>query len=109
MQSHRFLVPALVRAGVTLAAALALLAGTAPQPAAATSLAASPVELGVHRFGHLRPPDTVVAHADPDEVGFSRPPKGADGVDLGPWSFDVAKDGSIWLLDEVNHRLLTWP
>jgi hypothetical protein len=109
MQSHRFLVPALFRAGVTLAAALALLAGAAPQPAAATSLAASPVELGVHRFGHLRPPDTVVAHADPDEVGFSRPPKGADGVDLGPWSFDVAKDGSIWLLDEVNHRLLTWP
>jgi hypothetical protein len=108
MQFRRFLVPALVRAGVTLAAALALLAGAASQPAGATSLAASPVELGVHRFGHLRSPDTVVVHADPDEVGFSRPPKGADGVDLGPWSFDVAKDGSIWLLDEVNHRLLTW-
>jgi hypothetical protein len=109
MQSHRFLVPALARAGVTLAAALALLAGAALQPAAATSLAASPVELGVHRFGHLRPPGTVVAHADPGEVGFSRPPKGADGVELGPWSFDLAKDGSIWLLDAVNHRLLTWP
>jgi hypothetical protein len=109
MPSHRFLVPALVRAGVTLAAALALLVGAALQPAAATTLAAMPVELGAHRFGQLRPPDTVVAHADADEVGFSRPPKGADGVDLGPWSFDVAKDGSIWLLDAVNHRLLTWP
>jgi hypothetical protein len=29
-------------------------------------------------------------------------------VSFGPWSFDVVRDGSIWLLDEVNHRLLGW-
>jgi hypothetical protein len=29
-------------------------------------------------------------------------------VRFGPWSFDVARDGSIWLLDEVNQRLLVW-
>jgi hypothetical protein len=66
------------------------------------------VPLGTHRFGHLRTPDTIVAHADPDQVGFTRPPPGVDGVAYGPWSFDVAHDGSIWLLDEINHRLLTW-
>jgi hypothetical protein len=42
------------------------------------------------------------------QVGFFQPPKGMDGVALGPWSFDVARDGSIWLLDEVKHRLLVW-
>jgi hypothetical protein len=66
------------------------------------------VSLGRHRFGHLRAPDAIAAHADPDEVGFYSPPNGADGVSFGPWSFDVAKDGSIWLLDEVNHQLLVW-
>jgi hypothetical protein len=49
-----------------------------------------------------------VARAGPDQVGFSSPPKGADGVSYGPWSFDVAPDGSVWLLDEVNHQLLVW-
>ena len=61
--------------------------------------------LGSHRFGHLHPPDAIVARADPEVVGFSSPPKGADGVSYGPWSFDVAPDGSVWLLDEVNHQL----
>jgi hypothetical protein len=74
----------------------------------ATTTGPSLVALGRHQFGHLRAPDGIVAHADPDEVGFYQPPQGADGVAFGPWSFDVAKDGSIWLLDEVNHRLLVW-
>ncbi len=64
--------------------------------------------LGNHRFGHLRTPDAIAAHADAAEVGFYQPPKGADGLAYGPWSFDVAQDGSIWLLDEINHRLLVW-
>ena len=66
------------------------------------------VPLGRHRFGHLRAPDAIAAHADADEIGFYSPPKGTDGVSLGPWSFDVAQDRSIWLLDELNHRLLMW-
>jgi hypothetical protein len=49
-----------------------------------------------------------VAKAGPNEVGWESPPPGADGVTFGPWSFDVARDGSIWLLDEVNERLLVW-
>jgi hypothetical protein len=98
----------LVRSGLVLAAGLAILAGGAVRPAAATSLAPSPVPLGTHRFGHLRPPDAIVAHADAKAVGFYQPPKGQEGVALGPWSFDVAQDGSVWLLDELNHRLLAW-
>jgi hypothetical protein len=66
------------------------------------------VPLGSHQFGNLRAPDAIVAQAGPNQVGFYSPPKGADGLSFGPWSFDVARDGSVWLLDEVNHRLLVW-
>jgi hypothetical protein len=98
----------LLRGGLALAAGLALVLGGALQPAAAAAPGPLPVELGTHRFGHLRPPDSIVAHADPDAVGFYQPPEGQDGVAYGPWSFDVAQDGSVWLLDEINHRLLAW-
>ena len=108
MRPNRRLVPPLVRGGLALAAGLALLLGGTVQPAAATSCALLSVPLGTHRFGQLRAPDEIVAHADPHQVGFYQPPKGMDGVAYGPWSFDVAQDGSIWLLDEVNHRLLVW-
>jgi hypothetical protein len=108
MHPTRLLVPALVRASLALAAGLALVLGAAVQPAAATSSIPPPVALGTHRFGHLRPPDAIVARAGPNQVGFSSPPEGADGVSYGPWSFDVAQDGSVWLLDEVNHQLLVW-
>jgi hypothetical protein len=66
------------------------------------------VPLGTHTFGHLRSPDAIVARAGPNDVGFSFPPSGQEGVPFGPWSFDVARDGSIWLLDQVKHRLLVW-
>ena len=108
MHPTRRFVPAFVRASLAVAAGLALVLGAAVQPAAATTSVPPPVALGIHRFGHLRPPDAIVARADPDQVGFSSPPKGADGVSYGPWSFDVAQDGSVWLLDEVNHQLLVW-
>jgi hypothetical protein len=98
-----------LRASLPLVAGLSLLlAGAVLQPAAATAIAPLEVPLGEHRFGHLRQPDAVVVHAGPDEVGFESPPPGADGISYGPWSFDVARDGSIWLLDEVNQRLLVW-
>jgi hypothetical protein len=105
---HRRLATALLRASLALAAGLALLLGALPQPAAATTIAPTLVPLGTHRFGHLRAPEAIVAHADAAEVGFEQPPEGADGVANAPWEFDVAKDGSIWLLDQVNHRLLIW-
>ena len=108
MHAKRLLVPALVRGALVLATGLALVLGGAVQPAAATSNASVSVALGAHRFGHLRAPDSIVAHADPSAVGFFQPPEGQDGVAFGPWSFDVARDGSIWLLDEVKHRLLSW-
>jgi hypothetical protein len=108
MHGNRLPVPALVRGALTLAAGLALLLGGAVQPATASSSVPGSVALGTHRFGHLRAPDSIVAHADPSAVGFYQPPKGQDGVAYGPWSFDVTRDGSVWLLDEVKHRLLGW-
>jgi hypothetical protein len=108
MHANRLLVPALVRGALAAVAGLALLLGGAVQPAAASSSVPVSVALGAHRFGHLRAPDSIVAHADPSAVGFFQPPEGQDGVAFGPWSFDVTQDGSIWLLDEVKHRLLGW-
>ena len=67
---------------------------------------ASIVRLGVHRFDHVRGPDAVVARATPDEVGFEIPPEGGPGE--GPWSFEVLRNGSVWLMDELNKRLLVW-
>jgi hypothetical protein len=100
----------LLRAGLAPAAGLALLLGALLQPAAATTttIVPSKVPLGTHRFGHLRTPDAIAAHADAAEVGFDQLPEGGEGAVNGPWSFDIARDGSIWLLDQVNHRLLMW-
>jgi hypothetical protein len=64
------------------------------------------VPLGTHRFGHPRPPDAIVAHAGPDQIGFDEIVQ--EGVGIGPQSFDIARDGSVWLLDGVNGRLLVW-
>ena len=62
--------------------------------------------LGTHRFGHVRAPDAIVARAGPNDVGLTccADPPGGDG----PSSFDIAPDGSIWVLDRLNHRLLVW-
>lgn len=54
-------------------------------------------------FGHPQTPEAVVARAGPTEVGFGR-----NGLVFGPSSIDVAKDRSLWLLDEVNRRMLVW-
>jgi hypothetical protein len=62
--------------------------------------------LGAHRFGHVRAPDAIVARSGPKEIGLTCcvDPPGGDG----PSSFDTAPDGSIWVLDRLNHRLLAW-
>jgi hypothetical protein len=103
---------------------LAVGAGAVIQPATASPIKWLTVQLGVHRFGHLSAPDAVVARAGASDVGFEcgkpsacpsqePPPPGSCGcIDVlpqGPTSFDVARDGSIWLLDGLNHRLLVWP
>jgi hypothetical protein len=59
-----------------------------------------------HVFGHEGIPEAVVARAGPDEVGFSDPTEG--GPQVGPWSFEVREDGSVWLLDQLDNRLLVW-
>jgi hypothetical protein len=89
---HSF--PAAVAAGVAL---LVMAAGSATSPVQ--------VALGVHRFGHLATPTAVVARATATQVGWNRPTQGAA---YGPWSFDVARDGTIWLLDRVTNRLVRW-
>ncbi|HZD67518.1 MAG TPA: hypothetical protein VFA45_00915 [Actinomycetes bacterium] len=112
MRPIRAIPTALLAAGLALLTAAAMAQPALPA-AASTSAPSSPqrwlsVPLGTHTFGHLRTPDAIVATAGPKQVGFYSPPKGQDGLSFSPWSFDVAQDGSIWLLDQENQRLLMW-
>jgi len=67
------------------------------------------VNLGTYAFGHLAPPGAVVARAGLTQVGFNTcAPGGECGQPSGPASFEVASDRSIWLLDQLNSRLLVW-
>src|SRR5512132_138046 len=91
---------------VTGLALLLVAALGAPAWPAASAANPLPVTLGTHAFGHLRAPEAIVAKAGPGEVGWNRP---REGPTYGPWAYDVARDGSVWLLDEVNNRLLSWP
>jgi hypothetical protein len=67
------------------------------------------VDLGRHAFGHVRPPDAIVARANPgdgpDEVGFHCPP---EGICDEPTSFDVGPHGEVWVVDQSHSRLLGW-
>src|SRR5438045_6588612 len=86
-----------------------LLAGIALGTAAASPIKWVPVQLGTHKFGRLAAPDAVVARAAPAEVAFNK--RGSCGCldgPQGPMLFDVAPNGSIWLFDVLNHRLLVW-
>lgn len=69
----------------------------------------STVKLAQHQFGHLRSPEAIVARANPGngpgEVGFACP---AQGRCAEPTSFDVEIDGTVWVADPANHRLLIW-
>jgi hypothetical protein len=59
------------------------------------------VQLGTHRFGKTRAPEAAVAHWPSADVGWQ-----AEGNVYGPETFLVDADGSIWLDDELNNRLL---
>ena len=61
------------------------------------------VDLGAHVFDHTRRPEAVVARAGPADVKFQ-----TEGDPLGPQTFVVGSDRSIWLLDGLNQRLLVW-
>lgn len=82
---------------------LVLLAGIVAPGAGAASPPIVTVDLGVHRFGHTRAPGATVARVAADQVGWQ-----LEGDNSGPETFLVGADRSIWLHDEVNHRLLVW-
>jgi hypothetical protein len=69
----------------------------------------SRITLAQHTFDDLRSPDAIVAQADPGsgpgEAGFACP---AEGTCAEPTSFDVEADGTVWVADSANHRLLVW-
>jgi hypothetical protein len=67
------------------------------------------VDLGTHEFGGPRPPDAVVARAgwgrDDGRVGLI---SGREQAVIGPSAFDVGSDGSVAVLDQVNHRIVVF-
>jgi hypothetical protein len=70
---------------------------------------AAEVALGPHVFGRGRAPDERVVEAvwgsEVGEVGLA----GSRGLGfVGPSSFDVAGDGSVAVLDQVNGRVQNW-
>jgi hypothetical protein len=95
---------------LTVAGLAILLASITLGTAAATPIKWVSVPLGTHQFGHLRAPGEIVAQAGPGGVGFKKNGHGCGCTDgpAGPVSFDVARNGSIWLFDILNHRLLVW-
>jgi hypothetical protein len=97
-------------AALTVAGLTILLAAITLGTAAASPIKWVSVPLGTHQFGHLRSPDAVVARAGLSEVGFKKDGHGCGCMDGpgGPVLFDVARNGSIWLFDVLNHRLLVW-
>jgi hypothetical protein len=95
----------------------------AGQPAYGSPIKWLTVQLGTHPFGHLRAPDAVVARGGADAVGFecgkpsacsAQAPAPSDScgcIDVlpqGPTSFDIGRDGSVWVFDGVKHRLVAW-
>ena len=63
------------------------------------------VRLGSHRFGHTRAPSGIAARANAGSVGFEN----NERYQFGPQTFLVGRDGSVWLHDGLNQRLLVWP
>ncbi len=97
------------RAVSTVAGLAILLAGITLGTAAASPIKWVSVPMGTHQFGQLRTPDVIVAHAGPNEVGFKKSGGcGCTDGPQGPMLFDLGQNGSIWVLDILNHRLLAW-
>jgi hypothetical protein len=62
------------------------------------------VRLGTHKFGQTQASTDVVASASANQVGWDI----TDEFHLGPQTFQTAADGSVWLEDSFNNRLLVW-
>jgi hypothetical protein len=62
------------------------------------------VRLGAHHFGQTAASTDVVARAGANQVGWDI----SDEFHLGPQTFQTAADGSVWLEDSFNNRLLVW-
>jgi hypothetical protein len=94
----------------TVGGLMVLLAGITLGTAAAAPIKWVSVPLGTHQFGRTRAPNAIVVDAGPNQVGFKKEGSGCGCTDgpEGPMLFDVASNGSIWLFDVLNHRLLMW-
>lgn len=67
------------------------------------------VSLGVHVFGRARKPDgRVLAGSWGSGSGAFGLIRGREMARIGPSAFDVASDGSVVVLDQVNDRLATY-
>lgn len=66
------------------------------------------IALATHSFGKFRAPNAIVARAPagsgPGQVGFEHEPE----FNAGPSSFDVARDGTVWVADTWNKRVLAY-
>jgi len=64
------------------------------------------VDLGTHQFGATHTPDSVAANSGwgqaAGDLGLN---DGREQSRIGPSGFDVAPDGTVVVLDQVNHRL----
>lgn len=67
------------------------------------------VDIGEHRFGQTRVPDAAPVQASwgsaPNSLGLL---SARNQATIGPSAFDVAADGSVVVLDQVNRRLATY-
>ena len=67
------------------------------------------VDLGRHVFGSTRPPDARVANviwgSAPGRAGLLHGPSFGP---IGPSAFDVAANGDVTVLDQVNRRIQRW-
>ena len=67
------------------------------------------VELGAHSFGSVLRPDARVVDAPwGDGIARAGLSGGPTSMRIGPSAFDVSRDGTVTLLDEVNKRVERW-
>lgn len=112
MRFARFRVYGAIALTVAMASFVAGVSSQADGAVRVADVTTVEVSLSVHEFGKLTAPNAVVARVDADGVGWVEPGPGmgfGSGAQAGPSSFEVAADGTIWLLDQENSRLLGWP